>query len=97
MRLHRQSAELAGRLPLVTAGGNGKIVRVALSIIIEIMAHYVREVCNREIEDAIWAKSLLNEEINDQRGIWLHPLRSIILNSQPAIGAMTRSAAIKTQ
>ena len=62
-----------------------------------ISPHSLKKLLHRDITRQYWSMSMLNEQINDNSGVWLQPLRAAVFSQDREKGAMTRSAAIGTQ
>ena len=63
----------------------------------QLSPHSLKKILHRDITKQYWAKSMLNEQICDDSGVWLQPLRAAVFSKDREKGAMTRSAAIGTQ
>lgn len=63
----------------------------------QITPHSLKRFIHRDVAVSYWTRSMLNESINDNTGLWLEPIRAAVLNKDREEGAMTRSADIGTQ
>ena len=57
----------------------------------------LKKITHRDVAITSWKQSMLNEVTNDDSGIWLEPLRAVVMGKDKELGAMARSAAIATQ
>ena len=63
----------------------------------EISPHALKQIIHKDVTIVNWKQSILNEVVSDDSGIWLEPLRSVVLGKDTELCAMARSAAISTQ
>ena len=57
----------------------------------------LKKLIHRDFAITNWKESMLNDAAGDHSGIWLEPLRAVVLGKERELGGMTRSAACGTQ